>query len=429
MPNYLRKNIAMLCALALTGTSLPAFRAAALTPVPVPPDWVPADYESTVEFLNNHGATYVADGYICYIITEQRGYSYFQKVLDAEDGSQYKDFTVIAEESYRFEVPEDPGELPEDAGREEAKAYYKKLEEYERFQRMAGDLSEEDFEALPTYHVITMLPTRAGTFTINIDCIPNGLHEPLPVAEYRFEMSSESLEQIDRLRWMPDCVREFDAYVEEYGMFSVQDGLMVFAAEYNASTGETLLTGENGSGLYPVVNTQISRVNPMPMIMVSGESSRVLQLYRPESEELTHFGVYRGRDWAPQASSFAEVAAIRGVKMRDGSYHAEFVPRLIGDFNADGALDMRDFVLFNRFLTADTDFNLVQMLVADVSEDYRVNAIDMTVLKELALSDGRKDFTPIDGDLIGKDDPIRIDDPTPNDPIPITDPIVAVTDK
>jgi lysophospholipase L1-like esterase len=94
-----------------------------------------------------------------------------------------------------------------------------------------------------------------------------------------------------------------------------------------------------------------------------------------------------------------------------------------GDLNADGALDMRDFVLLSRFLTADAEFDLVQMLCADVSEDCRVNAIDLTVLKQLALSDGRKDFQPID------DDPIIIDDPIPiDDPIIIDDPI-TVADK
>ena len=35
------------------------------------PDWVPTDLEQAVSFYNDHGGTYVSDGYICVLYTEE----------------------------------------------------------------------------------------------------------------------------------------------------------------------------------------------------------------------------------------------------------------------------------------------------------------------------------------------------------------------
>lgn len=56
-----------------------------------------------------------------------------------------------------------------------------------------------------------------------------------------------------------------------------------------------------------------------------------------------------------------------------------------GDINCDGKVSVADAVLLSRFLTAQTELSDSQMMLADVSGDKKLNAADLTVLKQQLL--------------------------------------------
>ena len=58
-------------------------------------------------------------------------------------------------------------------------------------------------------------------------------------------------------------------------------------------------------------------------------------------------------------------------------------PKLSGDVNENGVLDLGDAVLLQRYLLVDAELTQTQAERADVLEDRVLNGLDLTLLKQL----------------------------------------------
>lgn len=407
MTKFGKKLTAALCACMLAAAALPASSASALDPVPQTPDWVPTDVESTVSFLNTYGKTHTEGGFICIVIVQGPKTEYWFTA----DPALY----VVSDQNVEYKIPEDPGKLHTDMTEEEYEEYFKKLRAYEEYQRFIEDCGEEALASLQTYRVVTLMPTEVGEHAVSVATSPeNELieQEPIPFAGYTFDCAADgSITETDELGWRPDSITEFNAYRKEHGLMSIHDGKVVLAIDFNASTGAELVIDQNGARFELESADRIPYRYVYPM-MLAGESTHVIQVYRPTEEGFTYFTVFNGQPWAREYALDNEIAAVESKKDGDAGFKSEFTSAVFCDLNADHRLDLADLVMLAKFLTKDAEFTDAQLMIADYTGDCKVNACDLTAIKQLLFTD-----------IIWIDDPIIIDNP-----IIIDDPVVVVTE-
>ena len=340
-----KRLTAMLCAGMLAAAALPAVGAAALDPEPAAPDWVPTTFEDTVDFLNTHGKTYVADGYFCFIMQNAAASDYecaWHEVFAPQnpDAANEKS-TVVFDQKIQFVAPEDPGEFRSDMTKEEAEQYQQQKRRYDQYQQTVQFVGEEAYRTLPTYEVVTLFPPMVqGVSTIVVTGVPKENTEPestpsdeiMLVAQYEFTADAAGVRETDDLRWKPDCVAEFDAFRKANGTISLQEdgSVIAVAATVNRSTGAELVVDYNGKkcNLFSSGSIPVYRVSPE---MIAGETTRVLRLYRPLEQGVDYFTVYSGIPWAPADAQNVEISAFAVSKDKNGTLTCELIPALKGD--------------------------------------------------------------------------------------------------
>ena len=101
-----------------------------------------------------------------------------------------------------------------------------------------------------------------------------------------------------------------------------------------------------------------------------------------------------GADWKPHyqcnrqfpgSGGFwrAPLLSLYCVRAIRGSDSAKPEPKLSGDVNENGVLDLGDAVLLQRYLLVDAELTQTQAERADVLEDQVLNGLDLTLLKQL----------------------------------------------
>ena len=61
-------------------------------------------------------------------------------------------------------------------------------------------------------------------------------------------------------------------------------------------------------------------------------------------------------------------------------------PEIIGDVNMDGAFNLTDAVLLQKWLLAVPDTELKNWKAGDFNEDHKLNAIDLCLMKQRLLN-------------------------------------------
>ena len=208
------------------------------------PDWVPHDFVSAMQFLNTHGKSYVSDGIICLV----RPMAHFRT-----DDYQYEIGGSMAlvntpastqPKIYELEIPEKPD--PEDA--EAVKAY-------EDFCDSVGNYTHDYsvFERYAECRTQTALEVELFRVADGEDLIVTWLEkeggELNKKEEFRFGSADGNMYETDIWGWLPDCDAEYKAFLDHYGRASVYDNYIVYCADVNGSTGETLkMTQESDDG-------------------------------------------------------------------------------------------------------------------------------------------------------------------------------------
>ena len=153
------------------------------------PEWMPKDYESALEFRNTYGTTHIEDGMICVV---------------HESGNPQM--------SPHFEV----------------NGKYENQDE----SFVCGDTFDRYPGADDSPYIMASLykPTKSGTLTISYK---NDMEQ----TDYSFETDAEmNITETDIYGLLPDCEKEYEAYVKENGALSVRDNVVVFCMDSNAGT-------------------------------------------------------------------------------------------------------------------------------------------------------------------------------------------------
>ena len=421
-------------------SALTVFPASALDPLPQQPDWVPTDRRSAVDFLNQHGATHVADGTVCIVRRLEAGdYSdvsthdrtkvrkplgnddlVYGTLIDCESGWEFCD-TV-----FTYEIPEDPGEYDGSENYDERRAAY---EEYLRGVEMYG---EETFTSLPAYEVIAFMPQQTGEFEVELQESRRTYAEQTDefgvtqtvesgdasAVRYTFELSADgTLAETDELAWLPDCAAEFDAYKKENGSISVHDNLVVVCKKVNYSTGAEIFFGQNGTPCTQLRSVDIGYEREISPVAVGGDTTRTVELWQATKAGKTQFALIVARPW--DMEHIDDEDRFFFLSDIDGEIREDLYGCTACDLDADGWMTVSDAVLLAKFLTAQIEFNTAQMLLADYNNDRKVNAVDLSLLKTALMT------VPVTPPPVIIDDPIVIDDPiyVIDDPIVTDEPI------
>ena len=375
-------------------------------PYPEAPAWLPTDRQTAVGFLNEYGQTHAEDYAVCIVRRLSAGDYSDQEIHDqtrvrkplGNDDLVYStligcdSYFLFCDEVFTYEIPEDPGE------NDGSKEYREKYKAYENYQRMVEMYGEEAFKNLPAYEVIAFMPQRVGEFYVELaesrksykeETNPNGQVQTFESIEatsnrYSFELSvSGIITETDELAWMPDCETEFEAWKKENGIISVHDDLIVVCEEVNHSTGAELFFGQNGTPCKLFRSNRIRYERELSTVPVGGEGSKTLEVYQATGAGLTQFSLIVARPWDMEHIDAEDIALISAdaegnvTKIKSGC--------TVCDLNADGQLGIADALLLTKFLTAQMEFNTPQMMLADINNDRKVNAVDLSCLKKLLM--------------------------------------------
>ncbi|MBQ8922068.1 MAG: dockerin type I repeat-containing protein [Oscillospiraceae bacterium] len=364
-----RNRTAALVSAAMMLCTVPQLPAYALDPVPAAPDWVPASYAEAVSFTNEYGMTRVDDGFICIVRIQEPDND---RTYDVQY-SGIPNYDEVSDTLYSFEAPEDPGE---NDGSED---YWKRRSEYEDYQRNIEYAGEDFIAHIPKYEVIVVMPESVGELKVELRAFQKALADPY-VQELTFAYDGRTLEETDLRAWLPDSVKEYNIYTRENGTVSVHDDLIAVCADCNYSTGAKLTVGLNGAEYEQVTKMYVSENRLLP-VPIAGETSRIVEVYRPAGD--VQITVFVGREWS---LDYPDDETAKMIEVQpDGSLTVK--EPVAGDLNADGYLGIADAVLLSKFLYAEQELNAAQIMIADLSGDRHVNAVDLTVMKRALFSE------------------------------------------
>ena len=255
------------------------------------PDWVPHDFASAMEFRNTHGKSYVADGVICLV----RGMQQFRTDdYRFELGGSMTTVNTPAcsqPKIYALEIPEKPD--PADA--EAVKAYEDYCDsvgnpshDYKYFEEFADRKTQPVFE-VALFRVLDDLElTVAWQEKIG--------DEYKTTETFRFGSADGHMYQSGLWGWVPDCKAEYDAFFDDFGRASVFDDYIIYCADVNRSTGDTLkMTQESDDGC-EIRQVLESNCTPFRVWSEDGTGSSSVILYLPVTDGTVYVNWTVGRD-------------------------------------------------------------------------------------------------------------------------------------
>ena len=296
------------------------------------PDWVPQDYASAVQFRNTHGKSHVADGVICLVrpMVHYRTDDY-RYVLD---GSMTMVNTPASSEPkiYQFEMPEKPD--PEDA---------EAVEAYEEFCDSVGNYTHDysvferyaDCKTQTAWEVELFRVLDGLELTVTWQEKEDG--EFKTTEEFHFGNADGNMYEHGRYSWVPDCEAEYEAFLDHYGRASVCDNCIVYCADVNRSTGETLKMAQESDDGCEINQVLESDCTAFRLSDADGTGSSSVILYQPVKDGTVYVNWTVGRDEGEP------------TRTTDGEYEAKENCALIYD---NSAHKQQSIVM--TFLDADT---------------------------------------------------------------------------
>lgn len=311
------------------------------------PEWVPTDFCSALDFVREHGSTYVEDNVVC-IVKKTDKYDLYRTDISPE----YSD-DVIVNESYRFEE-------------EENSAVYDEYLEY------LPDIS---------YEVMVIAPSKAGEFDVSlVRSYENG--KEAERKDLSFEASGDKVTETDVYAWLPDCDKEYYAFLEENGVISVIDGFVVFCDQPCYDGGYTWNNTQDGTGrMKCVMDKSITEDSFMPL--PPGSAPNEMLLYTPSVPGTVEMTWGAWQTWDSDSYSFLGEACFKlnddgSIEIIDSS---EVKYPIYGDCNNDGNATLMDMVVLHKWLQGTG--KLSALVNADINKDGKVNIFDFAELKRV----------------------------------------------
>ena len=390
MKRTAKKAAALLLSGAMAVTAIPALPASAVWIDAGIPDFVPKSYEDTIKFLNEFGKTHTVSDYICIIreIRPNEGWSY---TTNAES-------MLISDQTYSIKMDKPSEDNPD---------YKNQLRLYENYQKVLEELGEAGVNKLPQYQVLVFQPDKNMQYNIELSASrfryvePSGgsdelVVDPVEVVElqkneYVFEKTDSGITETDIYGWMPDSIDEFAAFRKANGEISLHGNYVVICSDVNYSTGAELFLGQTGAKYVKERTETIEYMRMVPSMMLAGESSRSVSLYSPKEEGVAVFTQYVGRTFDDSPAEIANATVVS--KLIDRKWLLSIHDGAAYDINADGRFNADDVRLVSNYLTTLGTLTDAQLIAADANGDKCVDARDLTLLKQLLISDIKKETT------------------------------------
>ena len=265
----------------------PAVYAETIRSVNELPDWIPNDYESALEFRNTFGATHIDDGLICVVLKET-----IDKVPKGE---------------------------PQGIKRYELKVT----------ENMAKNLKDsvygsEDSESC--YEVVVYQPQNSGDFGVALidTWVKSSSLEPELgyvhyCAYYTFNIDADgNITQTDSNGWMPDCITEYNDYVEKNGLISVRGKYLVFCLDSVAGTAYTWQLMLTGFGDYfdGYDLCDCSRETAVPL---AGGAMHIIRVFEAKQDGYATVGYEYRDDLVGESDKKAEKSLIANCVILDNA--------------------------------------------------------------------------------------------------------------
>ena len=233
------------------------------------PDWIPNDLESAVEFLNTYGATHIGNenesDLICVVFEEP---SYSTKKYNIKNTAA----------------------LPT--------AYYHDV--------FVNEETDTAYEVMAYKNAWTSKPD----FKIQFSC-DSELQK-----EYSFTSFGTQVIETDIYSWLPDCEKEYWAYVDINSHLSVMDNYVVFGLTHEAGTGYDWTLKDEGKECFELETSSVcSRVSVVP---VDGGQLNTIYVYKAVKDgydKISYdFGAVYATDEEAKKPLVADCAVINDAK-------------------------------------------------------------------------------------------------------------------
>ncbi|GEM_PF-2193077 len=264
------KTVSMILAAVVSCSmvSMPeAFAAGRETAQSALPAWVPSDYGAAMEFMNTHGATYTRDNYVCFcipVIAEE-------DVCDGDASAVVKEarcsYTTLLDTVLPYQCEYDfANGAPKREDYPDTDEWFAVSRKYEEWCAHHGE----------GYRVTVWSLDDDGTFSI----VPKHANYIDYDTVYEFERKKIGGNLLDAVQtgwysWVPDCEKEYDAFVARYGHISHHGNYLFCAGGISASTGQRMEITTEGTGkVGSFVKVDCSAAEWIP---VDGGSSKIIQ--------------------------------------------------------------------------------------------------------------------------------------------------------
>lgn len=344
------------------------------------PEWIPLNYMDTMRFYNQHGKTYIKDGYICTIMRKVNLSYEDYKYISSDEGST-ADYSSDIIYSATFDEPVMP-KKPEQSDYENYTEYEKAYNEYE-FKLYEMGISPSAWDYLEDFQhgfdVVVYKPDTAGTLNLNWSVVRSDNGKTIQQYDLSFDISEDgTITETDMFAWVPDCMAEYESFVSKNGKTAVYNNHVIYCDESIYG----YYCGYSGDGSIETVlddNANMLRVDDAYLV---GGGTYHVKVYKPT----------KAGDVTLQSVKSYEYPFVQYYSIDENLNISD--KKNIGDCNSDGKqLSIADTVSMQKWLTQkelyygcyeryNSDFSPKN---ADMNNDGKVNVFDCIIMKRLML--------------------------------------------
>ena len=317
------------------------------------PEWIPQNFEEAVDFANEHGATFVNDGIICFVrqIRSDK-VNYYSVSFEGKAAEKIRNYELM---NSMYISPEKNGvaynvrvyEIPNDS---DIKVYFK----YGRYEE-----------------------------------------EMLPLASYSFKKDSSGyITQTDIYSWLPDCDEEFNAYYDKHGAFSIQDGYVMFCTNVPLYSYDDIFIEQNGAGRF-IEKHEESSSKQTAADSENVEQKHVIKLFKPIKTGMVKITVtdksnYKNDQKYKYYTAYYRINDDMSIVPAD---EEDIKTNVKGDCNGDGMVGVSDVVTLSRWLSGEG--KLSEYGMADANGDGKVDVFDLVAIRKQIISGIREEPRPV----------------------------------
>ena len=335
------------------------------------PEWVPTDYAEALAFENEHGSSYIADGYICCMRRLRRNGK--KRIYFSESAHNVIDDCQVCSKVFRFPSYDE----------NEQGSYEKYLADLEKLgldERTAENANKDIF-----FTVDVFKPKPSTEVKVYFDDYRGNMGKGFGEdCRLSFETDKDGvITETDHFSWVPDSVAETKDYIKKNGNISVHGEYAVFCAVSNAFSLDI-----KKEGIPAFVETFNYYLDNTQLIDVLGSPFARVILYKADKPGTmaVDFGYSGGRgEFEPKDSE----VCFRFDNDLNASIisREECVPPVLGDCNNDGVFGISDVIVLQQWLLGRSILGSEEN--ADMNKDGFIDIFDLiSMKKQIIRGDG-----------------------------------------